>query len=107
MSTQLLILDSTNVVTLARLRDDVTGDYLDDAEATVSLYDADGAPVADAQDIPMSFTPGTRASEGKYHGTIDATVTLIANAVYDARVTALAADGSTRLFHLACTAVRG
>jgi hypothetical protein len=107
MTTKLLLLDSTNVVTLSRLKDEVTDDYLDDATATLDLFDANGAPVAGAQGIAMSFDAGATPSAGKYRGEIPASVALTDGADYDARVTAVATDGSQRVFHLACTAAKG
>jgi hypothetical protein len=105
----LLLLDSTNVIELSRLRDAVTKQYLDETStAEVSLYDANGAPVADAQGIPMTYTPGQRASEGKFHGAIDASIALVDGATYDARVHVTSAiDGSERTFHLSCIAAKG
>lgn len=104
---QTLLVASTNVVTLSRLKDEITNDYLSTATATLDLYTAAGAAVAGAQGIAMPFEPGASQSTGKYRGVIPASVELVADETYDARVLAVAADGSQRLFHLPCTAARG
>lgn len=107
MATQELIMNSTNVVRLKRLKDDVTRAYLSTATATLDLYDAVGVPVAGAQGLAMPYAAGTGTRPGEYRGTIPASVVLVKNATYDAHVTAVAADGSTRLFHVPCVAVEG
>ena len=102
-----LLLDSTNVVTLSQLKNEVDGVYVADATATLDLLTAAGAPVTGAQGIAMDIEAGTTARQTKYRGVIPADVALVEGAAYDARVTAVATDGSERTFYLSCTAAKG
>lgn len=102
-----LTVGATNIVRLRRLRHEISGVFIPTATVTFTLVDANGVPVAGVEDIPMAYAAGTLPSKGEYRGTIADAVALEAGAHYEARVTALALDGSERLFHVPCVAVRG
>ena len=107
MADDTLYLASTNVIKVSRLKDRVTGDYLDNATLTAALFDADGSPVSGAEDIAFTFTAGVGSAPGHYYGAIPHTVALVAGDTYDLRVRAIAADESERLFRMDLTAKNG
>lgn len=102
---QLLVLNSTNVVRLYQLRNEIDEMYQTDATVTLDLVDAIGTIVAGASNLPMTFVEGAHPTENEYRATLSHTLSLTENAIYDARVTAIASDGSRRVFHLPCRAV--
>jgi hypothetical protein len=111
--------DSTNVARVQGLKDDVTDVYLTDAEATLTLAtvtvdntDPENpvtveTPVSGAEDIVLDFTAGTSPRRNEYRGTIAADVELDPDLTYLAIITAIAADGSQRVFREPCVVVDG
>ena len=102
-----LLIDSTNVVTLSRLKDETSGEYIDDATATLDLYTDAGDPVSNGQGITMTVETNPAPGRTKYRGTLPASVSLTEGSYYEARVTAVATDASQRTFYLSCKAVKG
>ena len=98
---------STNVVRFRGLRDEVTGEYLDDANATFDLLDNLGVAVPGASPLVMTFEAGSSPAKNEYRTTISHTVPLTSGQNYTAKITAVAQDGSVRIKREACKAVDG
>lgn len=82
---------STELLMLDLLRDELTGDWIDDATVAAQVTDGDGDNVGGA--ITMSYIAGTN---GKYAGSIPASVTgaMTAGAQYTATITATGGAGT-------------
>jgi hypothetical protein len=104
---QTLRIGSTNVARLRRLRDDEVRAFLADADVTGTLKDANDVDVAGATNLAMTYVAGSLEEDGEYHATIPHTVALQEGANYTFVVTAVAQNGSQRLFHVPCVAVLG
>jgi hypothetical protein len=103
--TQALTVGATNLIRLRRLRYEVTGAYISTATVSCTLKDSTGATVAGP--ISMSYVAGSVLSRGEYQGTLSEATPLTVGATYDAEITAVAPDGSERVFHLECVGVEG
>jgi hypothetical protein len=101
-----LVVGSTNVVELTKLKDTKTGAFPTDAVVTVSLFDATNAPVTGAQNISMPYEVASGAIPPAYRGQIASTVALVSGARYTEKITATQ-GGNTRLFNVPCLAVDG
>lgn len=106
-SVQELLKDTTNVVRLRRVQDDVTRAWLIDATVKCTLFDPDGNAVVGATDLPMDYAAGSSAAKGEYRATLSHTLPLVLGALYGLVITAQAADGSQRVFHEPCKCVEG
>jgi hypothetical protein len=100
-----LTVNATNIIRLRRLRYEVTGAYISTATVSCTLKDSVGATVAGP--LTMSYVAGSVVSRGEYQGTLDESTPLTIGAEYDAEITAVAPDGSERVFHLPCIGVEG
>jgi len=81
---QYLYIDTDNVIRVRGLKDEVSGDYINDATIRATVYDSDGNPVADAQDLSLSYVSDTN---GDYAGEIPNGVSLTAGSLYTVQVT--------------------
>jgi hypothetical protein len=86
---------STNNIRLRGFRDDNDGSYPTNAGVTMNLYDANGAPVAGVQGVPMAYVAGTTGGGTLYRGTVLHSVALAAGD-YTAEVIAVVAAGQRR-----------
>lgn len=94
---------SSNRITLSGLVWTDDDEPVNDATVTMTLVDAAGEVVEDAEDLELAYVVG---SDGTYRGTIPADVELSAETPYVLWVTA-EADGSTRVVRVDCWAVHG
>jgi hypothetical protein len=99
-----IVLESTNILDLKALKDEITNAYLEDATVTVSLYDASDVVVPGADTLSLAHVTGTSGSAVTYRATLSASLALVAGS-YTAKVIATAADGSKRTFPVPVTAV--
>lgn len=80
-----IFVNSDNCITWDAMKNVKTDTFVNNATVTATLKDADEVDVTDAVDIPM---PYVAASDGKYQGTLQQTVTLIVGRFYFWRLTA-------------------
>ena len=73
-----------NVIHVRGLKDVVTGEYINDATITATLYTSGDAEVAGADDIAVAYIEGTL---GDYAGQIPDTITLTDGDEYYALIT--------------------
>lgn len=112
MATATLIIGAENDIELgppngAALQDTATGLYPTDATVTGSLYTRSGAPVTNAQNITLSYVPGTTGSNTIYRGVIPHTAPLVEGVAYEFQALAIDTSGNRRPFNLACLAIKG
>jgi hypothetical protein len=111
-SLELLFVGSTNVIELSKLTDNKLKTLPIDAVVAVSVFDAVGAPVANAQNLAMAYEPVVAANPpipaipAAYRGQIPSTVALVAGQHYTEKITAVQ-GGNTRIFNVPCLAVAG
>lgn len=99
---QTLYIGNDTIFEVERLKDELTGSYVDDATVTVTLTDADGASVAgDTWPKSLAYVSG---SSGVYRATLPYTLELTENARYDANVTANAGAGLRSAWTVECVA---
>lgn len=93
--TDILYLQSDNLLEVTGLQNVATGAYINNATVTVTLVDAGGTAVS-GQSWPatLSYVSG---SNGDYRVTLEDTLSLSENGTYVPRVTVLA-DGLKRYF---------
>lgn len=103
MSTiQLLYVGNDTVLELERLKNDLTGEYVNEATVSVTLVEHDGVVVAgDTWPKAMPYVPG---SEGAYRTILSAGLALVANRKYEARITVDAGNGLRAAWTVACVA---
>jgi hypothetical protein len=110
-SVRSLIIDSTNVVRLKGLRDplDTTRPivYPTTAIVTCTLFDALGAPLTAATNLPMPYVAGTTGHSTEYRGVLPSTLPLVLGASYTLKTRAVDLAGDVRVFSKACVAVAG
>jgi hypothetical protein len=102
---QKLVAESTNIIELVGLRDQVTGDYVEDATVIVALLDHAGDPVTGAEAVTMEHVSGTTGSRTTYRGTLSHELALVVGPSYMARVVATASDDSVRTFPVPASVV--
>lgn len=61
--------ENTEVVQITELQDQVSGQFLQNANVVATLYDRRGNPDPVFQNIPMAYVPG---SDGTYQGQVSA-----------------------------------
>lgn len=111
-SLEILVVGATNVVELSKLTDTKLKTFPVDAAVSCSVFDASGAPVANAQNIAMAYeaavaaNPPTPAIPAAYRGQILSTVALVVGQEYTERIT-VTQGGNTRPFVKHCLAVEG
>ena len=98
------VLESTNIIELRGLKDEVTGEYLEDATVVVTILDANGDEVVDAIDIQMTHVDGTTGRGVIYRGSLPETLDITAGS-YTAKVVATSDDESVRTFPIGMDAV--
>jgi hypothetical protein len=103
---QNIVMDSTNILSLKKLKDRILDLLVTDATVTGTLKDALNVDVPGATGLAVVFFPGTPSEPGEYRATIPHTVTLIENAIYTFVVVAIAPSGR-RTFYEQCKAIRG
>jgi len=59
--------NNTQVIQITELQDQITGNYLQNAQVTATLYDSRGNPDPVLNGITMSYIPGT---DGTYNGIV-------------------------------------
>ena len=104
---QYVIVNSTNVVRLRKLRDEATHEWIDDATVTCTLYDDTDTPIAGAVDLPVDYIAGSTPSQGEYQAVLSHTLSLTVGALYTLRTTVIGSDGSHRIFTDSCQAIIG
>jgi hypothetical protein len=97
-----LLVGNDSVLDIDRVRDEVSGSYLNAAAVSVTLVDAAGAEVA-GQTWPL-VVPHVAASDGLYRVTLPYTLALVADARYMAQVVVDGGDGLLAAWGLACVA---
>lgn len=100
MAREKLIIGSTNMIELVRLRNRATGLYPINAVVTADLLTAAGGAVAGGAALPVTYDSGT-GDETIYRGAIPYTVTITEGAEYIVRVTSTS-SGVVRRFDIAC-----
>jgi hypothetical protein len=111
-SLDLLVVGGTNVVELSKLTDTKLKTLPVDAVVTCSVFDASGAPVANAQNIAMAYEPAvpanppTPAIPAAYRGQIVSTVALVVGQEYTEKIL-VTQGGNVRPFVKHCLAVEG
>ena len=74
---------SDNVLTLVGLKDTITGEYVNDATVSVTLYDGEDpavdTPVTDGQDLTLSYVD---PSDGNYRGELPKEAVLVKGTQY-------------------------
>lgn len=82
-----ILIGEDNVVYWLRLKDNTTGEYVDNATLRMTLKDGEGNAISGASNLTLAYIPG---SNGDYRGTISASVagTLINGVTYYLEVTA-------------------
>lgn len=99
---QTLYVDNDTLLEVTRLRNDVTGDFLNSATVMVTLNNSAGvAVVGDTWPKPMSYVP---ASEGTYRATMPYTLALTSGQRYTAELTADAGAGLHATWQIECVA---
>ena len=88
MNSEAWWIDSDTLVEVQELKNAVTSAYINNAVVTGSLTDADGEPVAGAQDIAFSYVA---ASDGRYVAEVPHGLTLVEDAEYVLTITATGA----------------
>jgi hypothetical protein len=83
MALEVLAINSDNLVRLDGLTNASTGAYINNATVTYALLDPTGATLASGT---LSFVA---ASNGRYEGTINHTVSLTLNAFYTLQISAV------------------
>lgn len=78
--------ENDNVITLVGLKNKVSGDWINNATVTVTLYDENDAEVS-GQSWPASLAY-VSASNGNYRATLEDVLNLLPNVEYTAIVTA-------------------
>lgn len=103
MSTiQILYIGNNSVLDLANLRNEVSGQYLDAVDVSVTLYDQDAAEVGGSDwPLPLDLVAG---AHGLYRVTLPYTLALNEGARYTARVVADAGLGLRAQWDVACVA---
>ncbi len=92
LSTNTLIVGNDNVVYCLGVRNELTGEYINDALVEGTLTDLDDNPVA-GQTWPMAFDYVLN-SQGNYRFLLENTVDLVAGAYYKLNIN-LTGDGLT------------
>ena len=90
-----------NVIQVDELTNELTGNYMNSATCTFTLYDEDNVAVSGATTVAMAYVA---ASNGKYQGVLESTVALTVGEVYTV-VVSIAQGGivdSRRWEALAC-----
>lgn len=93
---------STNTITLGKLRDEDTKQYVSLYNATFDVRDpATGTPLPSCDDLPLTLVPGTTGKDTLYRGHIPHTVDLVALNTVNIVVTAIdPATSAQREFNL-------
>lgn len=105
---QPIVKDSTNVVRLKKLHDEVTREWLADAIVTCTLFDATGVtPIVGADNLPVIYAAGSSPAKGEYRATLAANLPLTVGTLYSLRTVAIGADGSVRVFNDVCECIAG
>lgn len=103
---QKIVKDSTNIIELVGLQDQITKGYIDDATVTVELLDPAGAPIAGAESITLDHVAGTTGSKTTYRGTLSHELALTLGDGYTANVVATAGDDSVRALPVPASVVK-
>jgi hypothetical protein len=93
----------TNLVELAQLRDHLTGSYPADATVSVTVFDAAGAPLSGATNLPMPYDAATKV----YRGVLPSTIAFAAGSSYTRVVTVVGSGGDRAVFSKTGVAVAG
>lgn len=101
MSTiHILYLGNNSIVDVSGLRNDLSGDYVTDANVTMTLLNAAGAEVSGvAWPMPLDYVPD---SNGVYRATLPYSLELSEGARYVARVVADAGAGLRAEWDMPC-----
>ncbi len=102
--TDILYLQSDNLLEVTGLQNAATETYINNATVTVTLADASGTAVS-GQSWPATL-PYVNGSNGDYRATLEDTLSLSENSTYVARVTVLA-NGLKRYFESPLVAQMG
>ena len=93
---QQLTIGDNNVVEVQRLRNEVTGETVTDANVELTIYDRSGNPVA-GQVWPEIMG---HVADGLYRGTLDSTLELSQGGHYRGVVTAIDTGGRKKTWHI-------
>ncbi|KQU77706.1 hypothetical protein ASD12_18065 [Mesorhizobium sp. Root102] len=93
--TCVVYVDNTNLIEVVGLKSAIEGSFVNDADVSVTVKDAEGTNVS-GQTWPATLTYVT-ASEGNYRGIIEDDVALTAGTTYYAHIDANA--GANRIGH--------
>jgi hypothetical protein len=77
-----IAIGSTNLITIDRLKDAVTGDFINDAAASAALLDADGVVIESG--IALTYVS---SSDGRYQGFLPADAAMTDGETYRVVVT--------------------
>lgn len=95
-----VFIGTDNLVQIDELENESSGSYINDATATMTLYDSDFTAVTDAEGLALSYVSG---SNGKYEGTLPDTLVLTPGDIYFLDIT-VTASGTVLLIRMACRA---
>jgi hypothetical protein len=99
---RVLYVGNSNVIEVADLHNEVTGDVVNNATVTMRLLDSDGDPVA-GETWPLTLAYVTD-SDGLYRATLIDTLPLTDNGRYVAEVTAIVSGSLKAFWRLDCLA---
>jgi len=95
-----LFISSDNLVRWDKMINSADGGYINNAAVTFTLKDSDGETLSGANAVSM---PYVGQSDGRYHGTLESTVSLAAGSRYFLEITATR-GGLIGFRRLTCTA---
>lgn len=102
-----LLVGSTNLVRLSKLKNVNDGSFPEDATVTFTVYTSPGGvAVVGATDIAMPKKAGTSGAATVYEGAIEETVALAVGSSYKVAIKAIKA-GDQRIFNVVAKAVDG
>jgi len=87
---EILYIANDNLLRLSGLRNESTEDYVNNATVTVTLKDSGDSPVS-GQAWPLTLVY-VATTNGRYEGTLEETLVLVADASYTAEIDAVLVD---------------
>lgn len=102
-ATDILLIANTNMVWIEGLKNDVTGDYVNDATCSiVEVLDSESAALSGSQNILMAYKT---SSDGRYYGALPYSISLTEDATYTVHVLAVDGSGQRADWRRVCRAV--
>jgi hypothetical protein len=99
---QVLLIGNDTIIDVARLQDELTGEFVNDAEVSITLVDAAGMEVeGDTWPKPVPYVDDT---DGLYRATLVYTLALVPDGRYTAQLDVDAGAGRRAAWSIACVA---